>query len=1092
MNALKGNRTPIVLVLISMLLALALFPQFSDAATTLIFGDDSRRDPICYSESMAKRAMAVADIDGGCTAFLISPENHILTAAHCFKEDDGFWNESEEITLRFGLQASSCGGDAIIWGPEVKLTQNNVVKDANGDFVMNRDLDYLLLRIPFESRPFDDIAVSGWPVRWLELDPHTRLTQLDESQKGTYILAYNPEFGKLMLSQDNECKVTDEKTACDGLKNLGLTPPDDACFNTRCDSMEGNSGGPIFLNMNNRVVGMPECLDYDWLGAAMEGMKIKRIYPEIRDYLPNEYDLADSDGDGMPNCRDNCPETANTGTCTSGKVGAFNCLGDRDCDTHFGAFDGKCEEGQVDSNRNGIGDVCETLDLDTLEPNDAPNQASELTTGYYELTIHDRDDTDFYIFTVPYNTDYVMLSAGFLSVSDANFRDMAHDLRYKDCDTCPWVLVGMTPDQGGIELRYTENGNIPAGRKYLLELYETERKGPFPYNLLAVIGREKLPPDDREPNDTASAASVFSGCDYIGKTNIHDTSDIDYYKIEALGHSVKVEISYDTSLGDLQLSLCDNNLNCTQAVDSSISGTTRTLSITACGTSPSYVQVQGQPNFYDICVQKVPLASGCPAYVPWTTFAGSGAFDYRIASQWVPGQVDYFHGDVRDNLFVQLTDETVSNYIWTVNGWIDYPSGKGQLFRGTLTIPKGTASGSTVPFKVQMPQLLSAGLREWYQIEGECTAGNVDIFNCNTNSQCDSSVDAGDGICTPVQTGSAQFQGSGNAITSFSATTVEDALFWHIYKASDRGTLVVQGGLDSDGDGILDDVEVVTGTDPYSDDTDGDGLADGTEDANHNGEVDYMPDETDPRSWDTDGDGVSDGVEVGLTSPEGNDTDPDTFQADQDPSTTTDPTRIDTDRDGMSDGEEDANQNGRVDPGETSPLVKDEIISDPDLIIESLTHSPASPTTVDTITFTAVVKNIGNAPAGPSILNLKVGGETFGQDFAIPELSPEEAFMVQRQEILSVAQNYRNTATADINNDVTESREDNNQITDDYTVGLHGDLDGDADIDRDDYSIFSSAYGSCDGDANFIPGADLDRDGCVTINDYRIFRTLLF
>jgi hypothetical protein len=47
----------------------------------------------------------------------------------------------------------------------------------------------------------------------------------------------------------------------------------------------------------------------------------------------------------------------------------------------------------------------------------------------------------------------------------------------------------------------------------------------------------------------------------------------------------------------------------------------------------------------------------------------------------------------------------------------------------------------------------------------------------------------------------------------------------------------------------------------------------------------------------------------------------------------------------------------------------------PDLILESLTHNPANPTTADEITFTAVVKNIGNSSAGSSTLMFKIGGK---------------------------------------------------------------------------------------------------------------------
>jgi hypothetical protein len=54
-----------------------------------------------------------------------------------------------------------------------------------------------------------------------------------------------------------------------------------------------------------------------------------------------------------------------------------------------------------------------------------------------------------------------------------------------------------------------------------------------------------------------------------------------------------------------------------------------------------------------------------------------------------------------------------------------------------------------------------------------------------------------------------------------------------------------------------------------------------------------------------------------------------------------------------------------------------------------------------------------------------------------------------------------------------------------------GDLDLDFDVDYHDYLVFRTAYGSCEGDANFLPAADLDGDGCVTINDYRILRTLI-
>jgi hypothetical protein len=91
-------------------------------------------------------------------------------------------------------------------------------------------------------------------------------------------------------------------------------------------------------------------------------------------------------------------------------------------------------------------------------------------------------------------------------------------------------------------------------------------------------------------------------------------------------------------------------------------------------------------------------------------------------------------------------------------------------------------------------------------------------------------------------------------------------------------------------------------TDPASPDSDGDGISDTNEDANCNGVVD--PGETSASNADTDGDGINDLVETAVVG--------------------TDPLNADTDGDGIPDGNEDRNQNGTVDPGETDPLVADQ------------------------------------------------------------------------------------------------------------------------------------------------------------------------
>ena len=105
-----------------------------------------------------------------------------------------------------------------------------------------------------------------------------------------------------------------------------------------------------------------------------------------------------------------------------------------------------------------------------------------------------------------------------------------------------------------------------------------------------------------------------------------------------------------------------------------------------------------------------------------------------------------------------------------------------------------------------------------------------------------------------------------------------------------------------------------------------------------------------------------------------------------------------------------------------------------DLVIRDLSYSPTSPTTKTEITFSATVKNIGNSTSGPNKLTFKVGGETLPDTFDVPALKPGETYLVQRKELLDVAQNYQNTVTVDVNNNVRESRESNNQAKQFYTV----------------------------------------------------------
>ena len=47
-----------------------------------------------------------------------------------------------------------------------------------------------------------------------------------------------------------------------------------------------------------------------------------------------------------------------------------------------------------------------------------------------------------------------------------------------------------------------------------------------------------------------------------------------------------------------------------------------------------------------------------------------------------------------------------------------------------------------------------------------------------------------------------------------------------------------------------------------------------------------------------------------------------------------------------------------------------------------------------------------------------------------------------------------------------------------------GDVDGDGAVDANDFWLLADAFGTCFGEAGFVPPADLDEDGCVTLTDY--------
>jgi NADPH-dependent curcumin reductase CurA len=125
-------------------------------------------------------------------------------------------------------------------------------------------------------------------------------------------------------------------------------------------------------------------------------------------------------------------------------------------------------------------------------------------------------------------------------------------------------------------------------------------------------------------------------------------------------------------------------------------------------------------------------------------------------------------------------------------------------------------------------------------------------------------------------------------------------------------------GVDTDGDGLPDDVEKQVGTDPLDRDSDDDGVIDGDEkDVGKDSDGDGKKNGVDP---DSDDDGIFDGTEQGKDCKDkGTDTSKKTCIADADPKTTTNPISDDTDKGSKKDGDEDTNKNGKVDTGETDP-----------------------------------------------------------------------------------------------------------------------------------------------------------------------------
>jgi len=112
----------------------------------------------------------------------------------------------------------------------------------------------------------------------------------------------------------------------------------------------------------------------------------------------------------------------------------------------------------------------------------------------------------------------------------------------------------------------------------------------------------------------------------------------------------------------------------------------------------------------------------------------------------------------------------------------------------------------------------------------------------------------------------------------------------------------------------------------------------------------------------------------------------------------------------------------------------------PDLIIEEITMSPTNPAINENITFTVVVKNIGQNDSESCKISIAAGGESDPPEYNIPGLNTGETHTITRTESHSIAQNYRTTAEADIYDAVDEENENNNSKYINYTV-TDGDIE---------------------------------------------------
>jgi hypothetical protein len=199
---------------------------------------------------------------------------------------------------------------------------------------------------------------------------------------------------------------------------------------------------------------------------------------------------------------------------------------------------------------------------------------------------------------------------------------------------------------------------------------------------------------------------------------------------------------------------------------------------------------------------------------------------------------------------------------------------------------------------------------------------------CNgIDDDCDLSVDEGFNVGTACSAGVGACETTGAIICDGQGGTKCNAVAGAPTGPEECGNaededcdgLLDNGCADGDGDTIFDKVELEIGTNPNDVDSDDDGVADNLEiapgeDSDGDGAINGL-------DADSDNDGLFDGTEMGFDC-DGPGTNASMGHCVPDGdmgATTTDPTKADTDGGGGTDGSEDPNLNGVVDAGELNP-----------------------------------------------------------------------------------------------------------------------------------------------------------------------------